>query len=209
MKLPAYRQGSSTLIKTSGLQPGDLIIVAIARLWVKPRSPSILPSMSPLKTFARRRFLDGNGRCAVGHAYARLGRTAGSKRFENRQAGRRTLGRLNEAVVKLSDAPMFIDETPNLTALELRARARRLARRFDGRLGLIVIDYLQLMAASGRSDNRASELGEISRSSKPWQRVASPHHRPVAIEPHCRTAHRQTPDDVRLEESGQSSRMPT
>ena len=75
-------------------------------------------------------------------------------------------GRLNEAVVKLSDAPMFIDETPSLTALELRARARRLARQFGGKLGLIVIDYLQLMAGSGRSDNRASELGEISRSLK-------------------------------------------
>ena len=75
-------------------------------------------------------------------------------------------GRLNEAVVKLSDAPMYIDETPGLTALELRARARRLARQFNGKLGLIVIDYLQLMAGSGRSDNRASELGEISRSLK-------------------------------------------
>ncbi len=74
--------------------------------------------------------------------------------------------RLNEAVVHLSKAPVFIDETPGLTALELRARARRLARRFDGKLGLIVIDYLQLMSGSGRGDNRASELGEISRSLK-------------------------------------------
>ena len=61
---------------------------------------------------------------------------------------------------------MYIDETPGLTALELRARARRLARQFNGKLGLIVIDYLQLMSGSGRSDNRASELGEISRSLK-------------------------------------------
>ena len=75
-------------------------------------------------------------------------------------------GRLNEAVVKLSDAPMFIDETPGLTALEVRARARRLARQQGGKLGLIVLDYLQLMSGSGRSDNRASELGEISRSLK-------------------------------------------
>ncbi|ENW2478902.1 replicative DNA helicase, partial [Neisseria gonorrhoeae] len=66
----------------------------------------------------------------------------------------------------LSDAPVYIDETPGLTALELRARARRLARQFNNKLGLIIIDYLQLMAGSGRSDNRASELGEISRSLK-------------------------------------------
>ncbi len=58
-------------------------------------------------------------------------------------------------------------ETPGLTALELRARARRLARQFGGKLGLIVIDYLQLMSgSSGRSDNRTAELGEISRSLK-------------------------------------------
>ena len=61
---------------------------------------------------------------------------------------------------------MYIDETPGLTALELRARARRLARQYGGKLGLIVIDYLQLMSGSGRGDNRASELGEISRSLK-------------------------------------------
>ena len=74
--------------------------------------------------------------------------------------------RLNEAVAKLTDAPIFIDETAGLSALELRARARRLARRFNNQLGLIVIDYLQLMSGSGRNDNRASELGEISRSLK-------------------------------------------
>ena len=75
-------------------------------------------------------------------------------------------GRLNEAVNRLADAPMFIDETAGLTALELRARARRLARQFGGKLGLIVIDYLQLMESSGRTDNRAAALGEISRSLK-------------------------------------------
>jgi replicative DNA helicase len=76
-------------------------------------------------------------------------------------------GRLAEAVDKLKQAQIFIDETPGLTAAELRARARRMARQFGGTLGLIVVDYLQLMSGSSSGDeNRATELGEISRGLK-------------------------------------------
>ena len=74
--------------------------------------------------------------------------------------------KLNDALHKLSDAPIFIDETPALNSLEVRARVRRLARR-KGKLGLVVIDYLQLMNGTGHNNNnRAAELGEISRSLK-------------------------------------------
>jgi replicative DNA helicase len=75
--------------------------------------------------------------------------------------------RLTEAVDKLGQVQMFIDETPALTSAELRARARRMARQFGGTLGLIVIDYLQLMSGSSSGDeNRATEIGEISRGLK-------------------------------------------
>jgi replicative DNA helicase len=75
-------------------------------------------------------------------------------------------GRLSEAVDRLKNANLFIDETPALNSAELRARARRQARQC-GKLGLIVIDYLQLMSGSSSSDeNRATELGEISRGLK-------------------------------------------
>jgi len=73
--------------------------------------------------------------------------------------------RLTNAVEKLHDAPIHIDETPALNALELRARARRLHRQY-GKLGLIVVDYLQLMSASSAGENRATEISEISRSLK-------------------------------------------
>jgi len=74
--------------------------------------------------------------------------------------------RMTEAVDKLSKTSIFIDETPALNQSELRARARRLARHC-GKLGLIVVDYLQLMSGSaGSEENRATELGEISRSLK-------------------------------------------
>jgi len=76
-------------------------------------------------------------------------------------------GRLSEAVDKLSKAQLYIDETPALNPAELRARARRMARQF-GKLGLIVVDYIQLMSATSSSgtENRATELSEISRGLK-------------------------------------------
>ena len=75
--------------------------------------------------------------------------------------------RLTEAIEKLRNISLHIDETPGLTPGELRANARRLARQC-GKLGLIVVDYLQLMSGSSGSngENRATELGEISRGLK-------------------------------------------
>jgi len=74
--------------------------------------------------------------------------------------------RLTEAIERLRTVSLHIDETPGLTTSELRANARRLARQC-GKLGLIVVDYLQLMSGSSSAgDNRATELGEISRGLK-------------------------------------------
>jgi replicative DNA helicase len=76
--------------------------------------------------------------------------------------------RLPEAATRVSGASLFIDETAALNPAELRARARRLARQFGGTLGLIVVDYLQLMSGTSASsdENRATVLGEISRGLK-------------------------------------------
>lgn len=74
--------------------------------------------------------------------------------------------RLSFALGKLHEAPIYIDETPGLNPIDLRARARRLHRQCGGKLGLIVIDYLQLMSSHKETDNRAAELSEISRSVK-------------------------------------------
>ncbi|GMQ83317.1 MAG: replicative DNA helicase [Gammaproteobacteria bacterium] len=72
--------------------------------------------------------------------------------------------RLTSAVSILSAAPLFIDDTPALSPTELRARARRLKREHN--LGLIIIDYLQLMQVPGNKENRTGEISEISRSLK-------------------------------------------
>src|SRR3546814_2175961 len=71
--------------------------------------------------------------------------------------------RVTHAVQLMQDAQVYIDETPALSAMEVRARSRRLARQC-GQLGLIIIDYLQLMAGNGGGENRATEISEISRS---------------------------------------------
>ena len=74
--------------------------------------------------------------------------------------------KLSSAMGKLHEAPIHIDETAALNAMELRSRARRL-RRQCGKLGLIVIDYLQLMSSTGgQTENRATEISEISRGLK-------------------------------------------
>jgi replicative DNA helicase len=74
--------------------------------------------------------------------------------------------KLTTALGRLNEVPVFIDESPGLTVMEVRARARRLARQNNGKLGLLVIDYLQLMSGSGSGENRATEISEISRALK-------------------------------------------
>jgi replicative DNA helicase len=73
--------------------------------------------------------------------------------------------KLTHAMQKMSEAQIFIDEQGGLNPMELRSRARRLSRQC-GQLGLIVIDYLQLMSGSSSGENRATEISEISRSLK-------------------------------------------
>lgn len=153
--------------KTSGMQPGDLIIVAgrpsmgktafsmnvAEHVAVEVRLPVAVFSMEMGGSQLVMRMLGSVGR--LDQHVLRTGRL-----------GDDDWQKLTFAIGKLSEAPLYIDETPALTALEVRARARRLARQHGGKLGLIVIDYLQLMTGSGRGENRASELGEISRGLK-------------------------------------------
>ena len=74
--------------------------------------------------------------------------------------------RLESAVNQLKSKPLYIDDAGGLTPNEVRMRARRVAREAGGRIKLIVVDYMQLMRAEGRSENRTLELSEISRTLK-------------------------------------------
>lgn len=151
---------------TSGLQPGDLVIVA-----GRPSMGKTAFSLNIAENVA----LD------TGLPVAVFSMEMGATQLAMRMIGsvgrldqhRMRTGRLEDedwvrlttALGKLNDAPMFIDESAGLNALEVRARARRLHRQC-GKLGLIVIDYLQLMAATRQGENRATEISEISRSLK-------------------------------------------
>ena len=153
---------------TSGLQPGDMVVLA-ARPSMGKTAFAIniaehvaLNEGLPVAVFSMEmgasqlavRVVGSIGRIDQGHL--RTGKLSDDE-----------WPRLTEAIEKLRNVSLHIDETPGLTSSELRANARRLARQC-GKLGLIVVDYLQLMSGSGGAggDNRATELGEISRGLK-------------------------------------------
>lgn len=106
--------------------------------------------------------------------------------------------RLVEAAGPLSQAPIYIDDTPGISVMEMRSKARRL--KMEKGLGLIVIDYLQLMTGRGRAENRQQEISEISRSLKALARELSV---PVIAlsqlsrAPEARTDHRPMLSDLR------------
>jgi replicative DNA helicase len=109
--------------------------------------------------------------------------------------------RLTHALGRLNETPFFIDESPGLTAMEVRARARRLARQCQGDrpLGLIVIDYLQLMSGSRRPEREPGHgnLRDLPLPQGPGQGTARAGDRPVPVEPLPGTAPQQAPGDVR------------
>ncbi|MBX5464555.1 MAG: replicative DNA helicase [Clostridia bacterium] len=79
--------------------------------------------------------------------------------------------KLSRALGRLSEAPIYIDDTPNISVLELRAKARRL--KAERNIGMVVVDYLQLMRSHGRAESRQQEISEISRSLKSLARELS------------------------------------
>src|SRR6188768_3483484 len=153
---------------TSGMQAGDLIILA-ARPSMGKTSLAIniaehvaLHEQLPVAVFSMEmgasqlaiRIVGSIGR--IDQTHLRTGRLSDEE-----------WPRLTEAIEKLRNISLHIDETPGLTTSELRANARRLARQC-GKLGLIVVDYLQLMSVSSSmsEENRATAVGEISRGQK-------------------------------------------
>ncbi|MEP6738953.1 MAG: replicative DNA helicase [Caldimonas sp.] len=153
---------------TAGLQAGDLIVLAARpsmgktalalniaeHVAVKEGLPVVIFSMEMGASQLALRMVGSLGRIDQQHL-----RTGALRDDE--------WGRLSESVEKLGKVSLFIDESGSLTPSELRARARRQARQC-GQLGLIVVDYLQLMSgSSGTSEeNRATVIGEISRALK-------------------------------------------
>ena len=151
---------------TSGLQKGDLVIVAgrpsmgkttfamnIAEYAaIKGDKPVLIFSMEMPAEQLTMRMISSLGR--IDQHNLRTGKLKDED-----------WPRISSAVAVLSEAQMYIDDTPALTPVEMRARARRVARA-NGGLGLIMIDYLQLMRVPHTRENRTNEISEISRSLK-------------------------------------------
>jgi len=89
-----------------------------------------------------------------------------SSKVRSGYLGERDFPQLAKAAGRLHEAPIYIDDTPAISVLELRAKARRLVRDRAKKIGLIVVDYLQLMRGMGGANNREQEISEISRSLK-------------------------------------------
>lgn len=151
---------------TSGLQGSDLVIIAgrpsmgkttfamniAEHVAIKSRAPVLIFSMEMPGEAIVMRML--SSLCRIDQLRIRTGKLSDED-----------WPRISSTVSMLSDAPLYIDDTPGLSPAEMRARARRLAKE-HGQLGLVVVDYLQLMQVPGHSENRTAEISEISRSLK-------------------------------------------
>lgn len=150
---------------TAGFQPSDLIVLAgrpsmgktalamnmVQHVAIIEKQPVAVFSLEMSMEQLALRML-----CSIGRI--------DSQRIRTGRLHKRDWPNLTRATGILSDAKIYIDDTPGLSVLEMRAKARRLKSEFN--LGLVVIDYLQLMQGRSNSENRAQEISEISRSLK-------------------------------------------
>jgi len=151
---------------TAGLQPADLVIVA--------GRPSMGKTAFSLNIAANAAFA-GIGAAVFSLEMAKeqlvLRMLCSEARVNNSKVrsgylAERDFPKLANAAGRLHEAPIYIDDTPAISVLELRAKARRLVRDRSKKVGLIVVDYLQLMRGMGGASNREQEISEISRSLK-------------------------------------------
>jgi replicative DNA helicase len=151
---------------TSGFQPGNLIILAArpsmgksalalcaaANLGVRSDTPVALFTLEMSKAEVTQRLMCSEAKVE-------------SNRLRSGKLAQDDWPRLTAACDKLMKAPIYVDDTGSITMMELRSKARRLKSR-EPRLGLIIVDYLQLMTSGSTVENRVQEVSQISRSLK-------------------------------------------
>jgi len=154
---------------TSGLQPGELIVLAgrpsmgKTALALNIAENVAIDQKLPVAIFS----MEMSSEQLTTRLIGAVGKVDAQKLRSGQDLDDDDWEKLTDSLGQLNDAPIFIDQGGALNSYELRARARRLQRQ-EGQLGLIVIDYIQLMSAAGgkQSENRATEVSEISRSLK-------------------------------------------
>jgi replicative DNA helicase len=151
---------------TSGLQPGNLVILAArpsmgksalalciaANLGVRSQLPVALFTLEMSKSEVTQRLMCSEAKVE-------------SQRVRSGKLTQEDWPRLTAACDKLMKAPIFVDDTGSITMMELRSKARRLKAREPG-LGMIIVDYLQLMTSGSTAENRVQEVSQISRNLK-------------------------------------------
>jgi len=150
---------------TSGLQPGELVILAArpsmgkTALALNIASHAALEAKVPVAVFSLEMSAESlvtRMLCADARVDIQAVRTG--------RLGEGSLGHLSMAAGRLFDSQVFIDDSPNITVLEMRSKARRL--KAEHNIGMIVIDYIQMMQGSAKADNRQQEIASISRALK-------------------------------------------
>lgn len=153
--------------KTQGLQAGDLVIVAarpsmgkttfamnlVEGVLFNTTLPAVVFSMEMPAESITLRLLSSWG--AINQSRLRSG-----------QMSEDEWAKVSNAMLHLNNKPLYIDDSTQLPPSEVRSRCRRIAKDHDGQLGLIMVDYLQLMKVPSMDDNRVAEISEISRSLK-------------------------------------------
>ncbi|WP_245588289.1 replicative DNA helicase [Brackiella oedipodis] len=154
--------------QTSGLHSGDLLIVAGRPSMGKTSfAMNIVEHVALVEKLPVAVFSMEMGAAQLAHRMLGSVGKIDQQRMRSGHLNAEDWSHITHAMQQFQEARIFIDETPGLNPIDLRARARRLSRKYS-QLGLIVIDYLQLMSGSGagRAENRATEISEISRSLK-------------------------------------------
>lgn len=152
--------------KTAGLQPADLIVIAgrpsmgKTALAINIAEHAVIKEKSTVVVFS----MEMSGDSLAMRMISSLSRVDQQK-IRTGKIRDDDWPRLTSAVDILGDAQLFIDDTPALTPTEIRARCRRIYKEKKG-IDLVIVDYLQLMQVIGSSENRATEISEISRSLK-------------------------------------------
>ncbi len=149
---------------TGGFQPGNLIVLAarpsmgksslaanfLENAAVRHQKPGVMFSLEMGESELAQRFIASQG----------------SIKGNDLRKGKVDWSKVTAAVKTLGQAPLWIDDSSDLSVLDIRAKARRLAQQVDGELGMIVVDYLQLMRSDSRSDSIVEQIGEISKGLK-------------------------------------------
>jgi replicative DNA helicase len=149
---------------TGGFQPGNLIVLAarpsmgksslaanfLENAAVRHGRPGVMFSLEMGESELAQRFIASQG----------------SVKGNDLRRGKGDWKQVTAAAKTLGAAPLWIDDSSDLSVLDIRAKARRLAQQLDGELGLIIVDYLQLMRSDSRSDSVVEQIGEISKGLK-------------------------------------------